>query len=600
MKARAPLIQSLTQPASWLLAASGLILYVWAPTTMLEARGGGSAIQWWVPVAAPPVLYSLLLLGLPGLSTARRAAAAIVLCGVHVLLALVTPVVYSALGLVLPGTALDSAVWEFPAAPILQLFSVPLVVFPFRDLLFRSRHRRRRRGVGRAPTPPPIRAARVWEAEVTLHTAGGERLREGDVTPEWRRPPRPLVSGLPAAPATPARPAPSRPDVRPAEAPADLTRSAAPRQPATDPVFRPAPVAVVDAPAPVEPIAAPPPTVVPQPATRPASPEVDQAPRGVSESLFLESVELEPVEAIPAPASARAIDAVAAAPAAPATLPDVAEAEPEVAPDHSARVAWVAAGLGRLGPLGPLEVDAHTLMGATLFTALSPRLARDAVVSAAFRVLSFLAERPGAPAVTQATVRGSDGVMVLTPLGPVTTGGPVLVAATPHRGSLALLELRSLRLAADAPATPDPPSATAGPPEEGLVVPSRLSYLAVPGRVDQLARSLAAWGPLTPAARRDPSGRLLLYLFLPPGVDAETAGGLAADFCQALGGEGGPGGIGTFQSLTLRLGRQRVTVRPVAAAASPATVLVVAGDVGDRPGLAGLQMERAAARLAAP
>ena len=57
------------------------------------------------------------------------------------------------------------------------------------------------------------------------------------------------------------------------------------------------------------------------------------------------------------------------------------------------------------------------------------------------------------------------------------------------------------------------------------------------------------------------------------------------------------GALGSFHSAVLRSGRERVEIRRLPSAASPAPLLVVAGLDTGRPGLARLQVERAAARL---
>jgi hypothetical protein len=274
----------------------------------------------------------------------------------------------------------------------------------------------------------------------------------------------------------------------------------------------------------------------------------------------------------------------------PPSLPEPASGTgPEIDPAEIAR---------GLAPAGPLEVETRSLMGIALHTARSPRLAGDAVVGLAFRFLSFLAESPGAQAVTQTTIRGGAGAMVLTPLGPLAGGGPVLAVAVPHRGGLALLEILSLRIAADyraARAGLGSAVAAGGP---GVAAPPPLGEEPVPPRVEALARSITVGGPLRPLCVADSAGRLVLYLLVGPEVDPQWIGRLACDLYRVMGVEDAPGGVGPIQSVVVRLGSQRVVVSAVAENPERSTLLVAAGPADPRPGLGRLQLERLAARLA--
>jgi hypothetical protein len=249
-----------------------------------------------------------------------------------------------------------------------------------------------------------------------------------------------------------------------------------------------------------------------------------------------------------------------------------------------------------LRPVGRLGASVETLMGITLLTACSPRLARDAVVATAFPVLSFLADSP--QPVTQATLRGAAGAIVLTPLGPLAGGGPVIVAATPARGSLALLELLARRAAATHPGVRDTAPAAAAR-TDAASASGNLRDAPVPIRLLQLARSVGAWGSLAPRAFQDRDGELLLYLLLAPGAEAHEVGRFARQLWQVMDVDEANGGIGPVQSLDLRLGDQRVVVRLVAGAPGHSTVLAAAGTGADRPGLAHREVERVAGRLVA-
>jgi hypothetical protein len=619
-------MSSLRQPSSWLLAASGLILYVWAPMLLAgeELRTAG-AVPAWFPVVAPPLLYAVLLLGLPGAPATRRLAGVVVLSVVHGLLGLLTPAIHALAGLGPAPHGFDTALWAFPAVPVIQLLSAPLAVFPLRDLLVRPRRRRGRRRpsvVGLAPTPPPMRAGRGWDA-VTQHTVGGERLREAgvgsQVTPEWQRarrePTRPVGPPPEAAPSAPlaSQPtppvgpvlteAPGAPPVAEVQSPAPWRRIQRPAPVVAEPLRPPdvggaPPVARVTPadepgappvesaavfPAPAEPAV----LVLPPPAVADAVPEPDQLPDARAGSLP------GPSETAPV---AGPLPATATEPEAP---PTAAETRDEAPPADETTIDGVQLE-ALLAPVGPLELERQTLMGIALLTACSPRLARDAVVHAAFRFLSFLAEGPGAQPVTQATIRGGAGALVLTPLGPLAAGGPVLVAAIPQRGALALLEILSLRVAAEYRATRAARAARPSAPERPETSPSRLAEATLPPRLEVLARSVTAGGPFRPLCLEDTTGRLLLYLLVGPDVDAGAVGTFASDLYRVMEVDDEPGGVGPCQSVVVRFGSQRVVVRPVAATGEGSTLLVTAGSSGERPGLARLQLERLATRLAAP
>jgi predicted regulator of Ras-like GTPase activity (Roadblock/LC7/MglB family) len=262
--------------------------------------------------------------------------------------------------------------------------------------------------------------------------------------------------------------------------------------------------------------------------------------------------------------------------------PSPAPALPKLVPAEIART---------LAPVGALEIVEHALMGMALYTACGPRLARAVVASAAFRALTFLAETPAAGPVTQTTLRGAAGSLVVTPLGPRPGVGPALVVALPQRGALALLEILALRVAAEYRAA----HAAGSPPPVSAAIPAgALRPAPVPARVGALVRSLASGSSLQPACLQDATG-LTLHLMLEPGADAERLGRLASSLYRILEVEAEPGGIGPVQSVVVRLGSQRVVVQPVAAAGGPATLLVAATD--HRPGLTRLQLERVAARL---
>jgi len=718
---------SLRQPSAWLLATSGALLYFWAPSLLAgQTPAGPGDVAAWVPLAVPPLLFLLLVVGVPRSSVLRRLAGVAVLLALHLGLGFATSVLYAAARLGPAPSPLEPAPWAFPAVPVIQLLAIPLVALPLRQFLMRppGRGTARRPGapVGVMATPTPLRRGRGWD-DSAVHTVGGERLREGvtppPLPPDWRirrEPTRPLPvepsvapaptppPEVPSPPTWPPRPSaaaplgelapetatPPRP---PGPTPAALAAlDVAPAQraptpgPSDSPVRAPGPPLSIDVdvlaiPSPAESVAAragaappaevitapiavwppaevitaptavpPPSDVITAPIALPPPSEVITAPIAVRPSaevitariavpppadVITAPIAVLPPEVIPPPAAvvlpAETTTPPAPAPAHPATeqipvtkaeppvpaasagatvwaetdipvepvsFPEPAVLAPSATPTPPASTEWIARALAGVGPLA---VDTKPLMGIVVYTACSPRLAEDAVVRAAFRFVSFLAESPGAEAVTQTTVRGAAGALVLTPLGPLGAGDPVLAAAIPQRGSLALLEILSLRVAAEYRASQlDAPSGARVFLSQPTWAPFRLGEAPVPPRVEGLTRLLTACGPLQPLCFKDRAEKLVLYLLVAPTVDARSIGRLAADLYRVMAIDGEPGGVGPYQSVVVRLGDQRVVVRPVAETPGRSTVLVAAGPASERPGLVQLQVERAAARLAGP
>lgn len=238
-----------------------------------------------------------------------------------------------------------------------------------------------------------------------------------------------------------------------------------------------------------------------------------------------------------------------------------------------------------LGPLlSPVTVDRCERPGATFLTLAPPALAGPMVADVAARLLPFLTDARLPEPALQATVRGTAMTVVITPL----AGAPnsALAAATTAGASLALLERLCLRAAAvpvahGRPSTSVPASASGGEFQETAPEPT----------VRAVAESLQAFGPVTPTVLRDPDGALVVYLFLPRGLAPRTLGGFARDVHRALAGSP----AGTLASVILRVGTRRLLLRAVEGTRGP--VLVAGGGPVDRPGMARLELERAATRL---
>lgn len=243
-----------------------------------------------------------------------------------------------------------------------------------------------------------------------------------------------------------------------------------------------------------------------------------------------------------------------------------------------------------LSPLvSPLELDERFERGYTFVTASSPAVNVDAAVSTALPFVPFLGDpRMGGP-VSQATVRADAGWLVLTPIEGV-RGDAVLLTAVPPGAPLAMVERASLRAARGDRADDD----VALPRMSGGGHDPDLRPDAVPPTVLAVAESLRAFGPVKPAVVRDRAGTLAIYLFAPAGADAGALAGLARDVRRHFADTE----LGSVASVVFRLGSHRLVIWELEAGRACPTVLVASGPV-DRPGLARIELERAALRLAA-
>src|SRR5262249_19253685 len=153
---------------------SGALLYFWAPSLLATPAGAGEVAAW-VPLAVPPLLYLLLVAGVPRSSVLRRLAAVGVLGALHPRLGFATPAPDAAAPLGAAPGPLEPARWAFPAVPVIQLLAIPLVALPLRQFLMRPAGRRAVRRpaapVGVMATPTPLRRGRGWD-DSAVHTVG--------------------------------------------------------------------------------------------------------------------------------------------------------------------------------------------------------------------------------------------------------------------------------------------------------------------------------------------------------------------------------------------------------------------------------------------
>jgi hypothetical protein len=266
-------------------------------------------------------------------------------------------------------------------------------------------------------------------------------------------------------------------------------------------------------------------------------------------------------------------------------VPEPAPPAPEQVSDDASRAADARRMAALLGPLlSPVTTERCEQSGATLLTLAPPALAGSLVADVAARVLPFLTDSRLPEPALQATVRGAAMTVVVTPQ----VGAPssAMAAATTTGASLALLERLCLRAAA-VPVGPGrgstPLTANASDVEFEEAAPEPT--------VRAVAESLQAFGPVTPTVLRDPDGALIVYLFLPRGLAPRTLGGFARDVHRALAGSP----AGALASVIFRVGIRRLLLRAVDGARG--TVLVAGGGPVDRPGMARLELERAATRL---
>ena len=599
------------------------------------------------PLVVPPIVYVVVgLLGLRPLSLARRIAAIAAMCLLHALLVLATAALYTGPDLTEYEAALAVALWGSPAVTLLQLTAVLLVSARLHPLL----QVRRRAPSVETRVAPLLR----HPAEMTLQRpfvypgTAAARARMAKIA--VRGPARATPPEAPSVPPAPthavAEPAPEPAFVvAPFNAAEKMIRVPFDRVADQLPVemFVRAREGLSDTLRPGVSLLVPLRLVVPQlsagrvrvrweeiadqfPHDELALPHAEIARRLPHGSLVLPLDEVVPqvpaeilervapptdIDAIddlrpsveaPAPeapdtAVARGAPAVETPPAPHDTSPAV-EAPPVPQPtvpepvmgapaDHAltGEARRVAAMLAPL--MSGLEVGEHLDAGTTLVTVVAPPLREESVVRTATRIRPFLTDpRLSAPAA-QATLVGKEATIVLTPF-----GSSLLVAAVASRSSLAWLERLSRSAVARARAT-ERSDAHSGRNGSSARKPG-LHVARVPSTVRELADSLTAFGPVAPTVLRDGEGSLSACLFLPHTVEAVPLAELARDLYAALDGAE----IGPVTSVTLRLGEHRIVLRTITGTSVPPTMLVGGGPI-DRPGLARIELERAAERLGA-
>jgi hypothetical protein len=315
----------------------------------------------------------------------------------------------------------------------------------------------------------------------------------------------------------------------------------------------------------------------------------------------------------PAPVVTPVATPVAAPPVAPVVIQERPSAAPEAPPAAGATPALPSAppsapaitttpevtrgDLSRLSSLlsqwDALVVDEARMGGFTVITAGAAGLAGEPLASAAGTLSALLAAHAPWP-VEQATLRAVGGALVLTPVGSSWATGAVIAVGLRSGGSLARLEMLARRAAAGHAVS----EATGQPhrPPDGAGLP-RLEPGPEPMSGAEVAEALDAFGKLTATSFRDVERGALVHCFFPPEAAAAPLAAFGCALVAAMSAERPAGGLGPFHSAVLRSGARRLEVRRLPSAAGVAAILVVGGADTGRPGLARLQVERAAARL---
>jgi hypothetical protein len=565
----------------WLLVPVALALDA-AAALGLEGRPFPTGVR--VPeavlLAAPCLVYgTLAFVAFRARPLASRFAALAVLLGIHAtLIALHTVVFMSLWSLPAPAAVRLAHRWS-PLIPLLQLVWVPLLALPLGTLIDR-----------RAPTRADrFRAAPARRAPASPRPPLPERAR-----PE---PPREVTvePGPPVlAAAVAVEPAPSpEPEVVP---------SASARVVLTPMAVEATPEVSAEAP-PAAPLHREPPPVPTWSAELLASPR-EEATSVIAEAEVVgDSPGPMEVASVPAPAEAVATpEAEAIAQAAlhvVAEAPSTGDREIEVAvtpePEAPARAAEPPLDLELVartfGPYGALlsrdravSVD-WTPVPAPAVVCVAPReMSRGRMVRLAGRLTETGATPTPGP-IRRLSLRSHEGVLVLTPV-----AGGVLVAASPRRGALALLEVLSRRVA-----HPDGRDHTEGV-EPGMVFPwSAAGPALVDLRPEPAGLPPRDDDPALRSAVRVTTPSAWVDVVAPPGTDAESLGALAGRLVGMLI-DGDPAGAVDLHSLSVDLPAHRLVIRPVHPHASPPRFVTVVGG-SEPPGLLGLRAERAARTL---
>lgn len=243
--------------------------------------------------------------------------------------------------------------------------------------------------------------------------------------------------------------------------------------------------------------------------------------------------------------------------------------------------------LGLLAPVAPFEATVQPVEGVNVYGLTAPTVSGEIAVAATGLALPLLTDGRSPWPIDQLTLRGADTALVLTPLGGPRS--PVLAAAAPRGGALALLEMLCRRAVDSDHRHSDSPAASGSDRRRSLVAAT------VTSSAMREASGLTAFGTVTASVLRDTEGEGTFYFFLPPGVDVPAVGAFAQDLQAVVRKAAGSGAV--FRNAVLRSGSTIVVIQPEEVGQGRSIVVVAGGDV-TRPGLAYRQVERTIATLA--
>jgi hypothetical protein len=574
----------------------------------------------------PPVVYLLLAaVVMRPTSPLRCLSWAMAACGVNAALGLATAITLSLSHPMSLEGAVMRAFGAFVPAPLIHLFTAPLVLLALPRLVTPTRGRRAGASSPRPATPAALAPATLNYDDVLRSPAPAdwspapapaafERAHPVDVTPVV------VADTMPAAPLAPPPPAPTEPMLRVAFD--RLVRQLPPD------VFVLPPTRLGDSLREPHTLVVPERLVIPQlgegvveiPWTLLEDQFPDLAlavPRSEIRRRYPDWVLSLPMDEIvgqlpadlvrlagpaadlseigqfpapfkpgpPAPAMPPEPDEPAAA-LAPVVEPSVspppdAPAAPSPEPPDEELLSLARALASRLGPVSGLEWQAQRIGGRPLVCFTAPGLDRSAVDALAARGLTLL-DRLAPWSIEQVTVRTARTACVMTPL----PAGGALAAAVHRGGPVAMLEILATRARGSAGLR----TCAAGAPPSAAV--TRIADGRGSGRVGEAARALEVFGRVVPAEAASEGAAPAVYLFAGR-ADAALAGAarVVHDTVVARHDERA---LGRLDAVALRRGRERVIVRPLQMAAGDPALLAAAGEIT----LTGCA-QRAAARAAA-
>jgi hypothetical protein len=242
-----------------------------------------------------------------------------------------------------------------------------------------------------------------------------------------------------------------------------------------------------------------------------------------------------------------------------------------------------------LAPIASFDVSVQAIEGVTVFAMASPTVAQETAVAVAGLALPLLMDRRAPWGVDQITLRGPETALVLTPLGGPHERRPVLAAAAPRGGALALLEILCRQAGGNRTRC-----SVVQAPDPARALSRSLAPAPVPSRMTGLIPNLNAFGNVTASVLRDAESEAVLYFFLPAGDDVPAVGAFAQDLQAVMRKAAGSGAV--FRTAILRSGDTLLVIQPEEIGHGRSIVIVAGGSV-TRPGLAYRQVERAAATL---